>query len=241
MQKEQPGKEKIAYYRLCLSPFIGLVTGVALHLFHLLCVQFGFGQTCFALAGTALLVLISMGVYLKDFMLVSEKLAFFIGEKLEKFGRVPVQDAAPGVYGTIAAIAYSMLYAGGLSVVWKSRQLVLLTLGYIIARTLYSMAFVWFPQAEAQGLWQVRLSETKKRMLRIILSVILALCFCTCIMISPIIGVLEALLCMWVWTYYYYMSKRINGGNTEEMAGYFLALCELMAVLFIGLFGRVLL
>ena len=54
-------------------------------------------------------------------------------------------------------------------------------------------------------------------------------------------GMLEALLCMWVWTYYYYMSKKLFGGVTKESAGYFLTLCELALALFTGMFGSALL
>lgn len=108
----------------------------------------------------------------------------------------------------------------------------------MISRALYGMAFVWFPAAGAEKGEFSNFSPRIKRALRIILSVILALCFCTCVMIEPIMGMLEALLCMWIWTYYYYMSKKVFGGVTKESAGYFLILCELAAVLFVGLFGK---
>ena len=85
------------------------------------------------------------------------------------------------------------------------------------------------------------LSSALRKVLRIILGVILALGFCTCLAIEPIMGMLEALLCMWVWTYYYYMSKKVFGGVTKESAGYFLTLCELALALFVGMFGRALL
>lgn len=237
MQGKKLGKENTVYYGLCLSPLFGMMSGALLYVFNVLCLRLGFGQTCFALVGTVIPVLISAGVYLKDFMLTSERLSLFVREKLHLPVGKDGQDVIPGIYGIIAGISYCMLYAGGLSVIWKDRQLALLGIGFIIARALYSMAFVWFPETDGQGRHSISLSQTKKRTLRIIFSVILALCFCTCMAISPIIGVLEALLSMWVWTYYYYMTRRL-GGNTQEAAGYFLSLCELAIVLFIGFFGR---
>ena len=195
-----------------------------MYAFNMLCLNFGFGQACFALVGTVI-TLLSGGVsHLKDFMKTTDKLC-----------------SSDGSYGVIAGILYCMLYAGGLAVIWKDRQLVLLGIGYMISRTLYSMAYVWFTQAETEKKDSVMLSPIQKRTLRIILSVILTLCFCTCIAVSPIMGVLEALLCMWIWTYYYYLSKRVCGGITRELSGYFLVLCELVVVLFVGMFGRVLL
>lgn len=235
MRKWKLGKEEIKYYRLCAFPLYGAVVGVFMYAFSILCKHLGFGYTCYALIGSVIPHLLRGGGFLKNYMNTSES----VSEVLLRKGKPVKRDGSnAGAYGVTAEVIYFMLYAGGLSVIWKDEQLALLGIGYIISGTLYSMAWVWFPEA-GEGPFSV--TAAKKRTLRVILSIILALCFCTCIAISPIMGMLEALLCMWVWTYYYYMSKRIFGGMTEESTGYFLLLCELAAVLFIGLFGRVLL
>ncbi len=224
MLKRKSGKENNKYYTLCFYPFFGAIIGVLMYAFNMLCLHFGFGQACFALVGTVIPVLLGGVSHLKEFMKTTDKLC-----------------AADDSYGVIAGILYCMLYAGGLVIIWKDRQLVLLGIGYMISRTLYSMAYVWFTEAETEKKDGKALSAIQKQTLRIILSVILTLCFCTCIAVSPIMGVLEALLCMWIWTYYYYLSKRVCGGITRELSGYFLTLCELVVVLFVGMFGRVLL
>lgn len=214
-----------AKYIFCIRILCGVAVGIVMYAFYMLCERLNFGQSCFALAGAAIPVVMSGGIYLSGFMKTSETLA--------------------GTQAVIAAITYYMLYAGGLSAVRKDRQLAFLGIGYMISRTLYGMAFVWFPEAEKEkgkdGRGGAVLSPALRKALRIILSVILALCFCTCVMVEPIMGMLEALLCMWVWTYYYYMSKKLFGGVTKESAGYFLTLCELALALFAGMFGGALL
>ncbi|MCI8358494.1 MAG: adenosylcobinamide-GDP ribazoletransferase [Lachnospiraceae bacterium] len=243
-----------AKYRICFRPFYGAATGIVLCLLNLLCQRFDLGQSCFALIGAAVPVLMSGGIYLSGFMNTSETLAERLSGAAEQKAAGPDRksDAAgtsagagtgrmagyAGTYGVIAAAAFFLLYAGGLSTIRKDSQIVLLGIGYMISRALYGMAFVWFPAAGAEKGEFSNFSPRIKRALRIILSVILALCFCTCVMIEPIMGMLEALLCMWIWTYYYYMSKKVFGGVTKESAGYFLILCELAAVLFVGLFGK---
>lgn len=224
MLNRKSGKDNIIDYTLCFFPFYGCIIGAVMYAFSILCQYFSFGQACFASVGTVIVLLMSGARHLKGFMNTADK-------------HFPDDTFA----GVIAGIFYCMLYAGGLSIIWKDRQLVLLGLGYMISRTLYSMAYVWFPKAESEKKIDTVVSPVQKRALRVILSIILAFCFCTCIAISPIMGVLEALLCMWIWTYYYYMSKRICGGITRELGGYFLTLCELAVVLFVGMFGRVLL
>ena len=224
MLKRKSGKENSKYYMLCFYPFFGAIIGALMYAFNMLCLNFGFGQACFALVGTVIPVLLGGVSHLKEFMKTTDKLC-----------------AADDSYGVIVGILYCMLYAGGLVIIWKDRQLVLLGIGYMISRALYSMAYVWFAEAKTEKKDGKALSAIQKQTLRIILSIILALCFCTCIAVSPIMGVLEALLCMWIWTYYYYLSKRVCGGITRELSGYFLTLCELVVVLFVGMFGRVLL
>lgn len=223
MLNRKSGKDNIIEYTLCFFPFYGTVIGAVMYAFSILCQRFGFGQACFASVGTVIVLLMSGARHLKGFMNTADK-------------RFP--DGASA--GVIAGMFYCMLYAGGLSVIWKDEQLALLGFGYMISRTLYSMAYVWFPEAESEKKMDTVVSPVQKRALRVILSIILAFCFCTCAAISLIMGVLEALLSMWVWTYYYYMSKRLYGGITKESAGYFLSLCELAIVLFVGMVGRIL-
>lgn len=241
-----------AKYMICFRSLYGAVVGIVVCVFQIVCQRFDFGQSCFALIGAAIPILMSGGVYLSGFMNTSEVLADRLSGKAGADTRASGKTdentglsgkaAGVGTQAVIAAMTFYLLYAGGLSVVRKDRQLALLGIGYVISRTLYGMAFLWFPEAKKESEQGksgcIVFSPVLKRTLRIILSVILALCFCTCVMIEPIMGMLEALLCMWVWTYYYYMSKKVFGGVTKESAEYFLALCELAAVLFVGMFGK---
>lgn len=241
-----------AKYLFCLRILYGVAVGAVMCAYYMLCRYFDFGQPCFALAGAAIPIVMSGGIYLSGFMNTSAVLTERLnGKSTEDSGRAaasgkPDSGAEPGHAGThavIAAMTFYLLYAGGLSAVRKDRQIALLAIGYMISRTLHGMAFVWFPGAEEEKgkRGEGNLSPAIRKMLRMILSVILALCFCTCVVIEPIMGMLEALLCMWVWTYYYYMSKKLFGGVTKESAEYFLTLCELALVLFVGMFGRALL
>lgn len=243
-----------AKYIFCIRILCGVAVGIVMCAFYMLCERLNFGQSCFALTGAAIPVMMSGGIYLSGFMKTSETLTGRLFGKADAetskktaSGKADsdVESGHAGTQAVIAAITCYMLYAGGLSAVRKDRQLAFLGIGYMISRTLYGMAFVWFPEAEKEkgkdGRGGAVLSPALRKALRIILSVILALCFCTCVMVEPIMGMLEALLCMWVWTYYYYMSKKLFGGVTKESAGYFLTLCELALALFVGMFGGALL
>lgn len=223
-------------YKLCFMPLVGMAIGFLMYLFSMFCQYFGFGQPCFALMGATLPVILSGGIPFVGFV----KTADVLSTHKTKEKRVEqMKNSHQGVCGTIAVACYFMLYAGGLILIWKERYLFLLGIGYIISRTLSGMAEVWFPIADGEKNSFEKETKQHKQNIRAILVTVLALCFVICIFISPIVGILEALACMWVWTYYYYMSKRKLGGITKEATGYFQSLCELAVVLLVGIIGRI--
>ena len=231
-------KWNLAYnkYSLCFMPLVGLAIGFLMYLFGMFCQYFGFGQPCFALLGAVLPVLLSGSISLVGFARTIDVLSV----KQTKEKRLEqLKNKQIGAFGAIAAISYFMLYAGGLILIWKERHLFLLGIGYIISRTLSGMALVWFPLASKEDNPFEKESKFHKQNVRAMLLTILALCFVVCIMIAPVVGVLEVLACMWVWTYYYYMSKREFGGVTKETTGHFQSLCELAVVLLVGIIGRI--
>ena len=101
------------------------------------------------------------------------------------------------------------------------------------------MSLVWFPTAEEDGLSHILSAAAHKRTVHVVLVTLLALIFISAVLIQPVIGAVMALAAMWVWTYYYYMSKKQFGGVADNITGYFLCLCELSSVLTIGMIGRV--
>lgn len=217
MPKVERNKKNMKY-ALCFVPIIGLIIGALLYGWGDICTNYGFGQVCFALVGTVIPIIITGGIHLTGLMNTADALHS---------------------HGVIAAICFSLLYGAGLILIWKVDQLLLLGLSYIISRTLSGMSPVWFPIAGKEGDSYSLSSMAHKTTVRVVLTMLLAICFISAIMIQPLIGVLMALASMWVWTYYYYMSRKQFGGITEDVTGYFLCLCELSNALIIGFVGRV--
>lgn len=235
MPKVERSKQNMKY-ALCFFPIIGLVIGALLYGWGEICIAYGFGQTCFALVGAVIPVIITGGIHLGSFMETTD--ALHSHEKKERKLEI-LNNPYVGAFAVISGISYFLLYSAGLVLIWKKDQLLLLGLSYMISRTLCGMSIVWFPAAKKEGTVYTLSSMAHKRAVRIVLVTILALCFISAIVINPIIGAVLALLAMWVWTYYYYMSLKQFGGITGDLAGYFLSLCELSSVLVIGGIGRV--
>lgn len=223
-------------YAPCFIPVIGLIIGALLYGWSIACLECGYGQACFALVGAVIPVIVTGGIHLEGVMKTANALHTY--EKKENKLEM-LKDSRTGAFAVITVICFFMLYAAGLTLVWKEDQLLLLGLSYIISRTLYAMGLVWFPTAKKEGTAYSFSSMANKRTVRVVLVTILAIGFISAVMIQPVVGAVMALAAMWVWTYYYYMSRKQFGGITGDLAGYFLCLCELSSILVIGLIGRV--
>lgn len=229
--------QKNMKYVICFFPLVGVVIGVLLYAWSRICIACGFGQVCFALVGAVIPVIVTGGIHVDGFMDTSDALHSY-AEKEKKLEIL--KDPHIGAFSVMAAAGYFMLYAAGLTQVWKKDQLLLLALGFVISRTLSGMSLVWFPGAKKDGLLYQFSSTAHKQTVRVVLVIVLAGCFLSAVFIHPVIGSTMSLAAMWVWTYYYYMSKKQFGGITGDLAGYFLCLCELSGVLIVGSLGRVL-
>ena len=235
MPKVEQNKKNMRY-TLCFMPVIGLVIGVLLYGWSKVCEVCGFGQVCFALVGTVIPLVVRGGMHLEGFMAVGDAMHFHDKGNRKAEDRKNLHD---GYFAVIAAVCFCMLYAAGLTLIWKKEQLMLLGLGYIISETLVGMSIVWFPAARTEGLVNTLAEAAPKRTVRVVIAVILALGFISAVLVQPILGAVVALAAMWVWTYYFYMSKKRFGGVTEDGTGFLLCLCELVSVLVIGMVGRI--
>lgn len=223
-------------YAICFFPIVGLVVGTLLYGWSHACTAYGFGQVCFALVGAVIPIIITGGIHLKGLMGTADALSSH--EKKEKKQEI-LKSPHVGAFAAIAAMCFFLLYIAGLTLIWKEDQLLLLGLSYMISRTLSGMSIVWFPTVEKEGTLYTLSSAAHRSTVRVMLVMLLALEFIGAVMIQPLIGAVMALAAMWVWTYYYYMSKNRFGGITGSAEGYFLCLCELSSVLVIGFMGRV--
>lgn len=229
--------QKNMKYSLCFFPFIGVIIGILMYGWSRACLALGFGQVCFALVGAVIPVLVTGGIHVDGFMDTADALASY-ADKDKKLDIL--KDAHIGAFSVIMAVCYFFLYAAGLTQIWKKDQLLLLGLSFVISRALSGMSLVWFRGAKKEGTLYTFSATAHRQTVRVVLVAVLAGSFIGALLISPVIGAVTALAAMWVWTYYYYMSKNKFGGITGDLAGYFLCLCELSGVLVIGLLGRVL-
>ena len=61
-------EEKDMRYMLCFFPWVGIVIGVCIYLWNMICVRLGIGNLCRTLIGAAIPLLITGGFHVDGFM-----------------------------------------------------------------------------------------------------------------------------------------------------------------------------
>jgi adenosylcobinamide-GDP ribazoletransferase len=225
-------KQENMKYSICFFPVVGVVCGALLYAWSIICMSCGFGQVCFALVGAVLPVLVTGGIHVDGFMDTADALHSY-AEREKKLEIL--KDPHIGAFSVIALVCYFLLCVAGLTQVSQAEQVELLAVSFVLSRTLSGLSLVWFPAAKKDGLLYSFASTAHRRIVRVVLGVLFALCVLLAAWIQPVTGSLMALAAVGVWVYYYAMSKRQFGGITGDLAGYFLCLCELVCVLVVGL------
>lgn len=214
--------EKGMRYSMCFFPLVGLViAGAGIGIFYglnALC----FGQAFVAVALTLLPILLNGGIHMDGFLdTVDAKRSYRSKEeKLEI-----LKDPHAGAFAIIYCGVYLLLTFGVFTEV-KESLILTVVCGYVFSRILSGLSVVTFPKAKKEGSLATFADAAKKRV-KGILFLELALCAGVTIWISPVLGsacIVSGLLVFW---YYYQMSKKLFGGITGDLAGYFLQLCEI--------------
>lgn len=226
-------KEQSMKYALCFFPFIGVVIG-CLELFFLwLSDKMKCGilfQSCVA---AVISILITGGIHIDGYMDTMDALHSYQNKerKLEI-----LKDSHIGAFAGIMLIVYYILYIGALSELNGREEYFLFGIGFIISRTLSGLALVFFPAAKKTGTLYSFASMAHKRTVRMVLIFWLLLIIGFAIQVDWIrgMGLIGGNLILFF--YYKWKSQKEFGGITGDLAGWFLALSELVTAVILVFF-----
>lgn len=224
-------KENKAYV-MCFFPWVGAVIGaLTLGVYSLKewMHQAGFGFPDFFF--TALLVLIPVwvtgGIHLDGYLDTQDALHSYQSRerKLEI-----LKDPHTGAFAVIAGICYFVLDLGIYSGL-TAESVRVIAAGFVLSRALSGLSVVCFPQARKKGMAADFSDGAKKKGSRLVLVLYVIMAAGVMIFAGGVPGVAAVLAAGGVFLYYVRMTRRIFGGMTGDLAGYFLQLCEIwMAV-----------
>lgn len=225
--------EKGMRFSMCFFPFVGAVTGAFSVLLYMGMSALSFGKTATAAALTVLPVLINGGIHMDGFLdTVDARRSYKPRE--EKLAIL--KDPHAGAFAIIYGCVYFLITFGLFTEVTKT-ELIVLAVGYFYSRNLSALSVVTFPKAKKDGSVAAFADAAQKRV-RLILMLELLVCGAVFLWINPLYGGVCILAGAVVFGYYYGMSKKVFGGITGDLAGYFLQLCELCMLLGVTAAGK---
>ena len=221
--KVERNKENTKYI-LIFIPLIGALIGFVLAqwavVYPYLCSYMIFP----AVVGAVLPSMLSAGSHLDGFFRTIDALCSH--QPLEKKLQI-LEDSHGGYFAIIVCVWYFMLAIG----VWSEMHIdgwFILAFGFVISRALYGFSILVLRHAK-ESKCSIYVPEGKLRILESVIMVAYVL-VCACFMISldPLAGIYSVLGALVAFLISMFIAYRHFGGVTEDTAGFFVQICEVL-------------
>ena len=216
--------EKNMKYAMCFFPVVGAAAGgLQLLIGYLLLKYTSCGNLFFAIAMALIPVIVSGGIHLDGFADTVDALSSY-GDREKKLEIL--KDPNTGAFAVIGLCVYFLADTA----LWSEVTVELLPViacTYMFSRSLSGISVVSFRAAKNSGLLRTFQDGAQKKRVRVVLIVWACVCGGIMLYLSWKTAVLVILAALFVFLYYYRMSRKQFGGITGDLAGYFLQVCEL--------------
>lgn len=216
-------KDEDMKYMLCFFPWIGIVIGLCVYLWRMICDKLEVGTLCYALIGTAIPLILTGGFHVDGFM---DTMDAFHSYKTKEEKLEILKDPHIGAFSVIMTVMYYMIYIGAYSQIETTRAYVIFCLGFYISRILSGIGVVNFNSAKSDGMLFEFASTAHERVVKICLYLQLAICCVLMAITDMSVGVMVIGTACGSFIYYGVKSKKELGGITGDTAGYFVTICE---------------
>lgn len=223
-------------YTMCFFPLIGVVIGAAMVLWGRLSAFLRAGILLRTAGFVLVPLLITGGIHLDGLLDTADALSSY--QPRERKLEI-LKDSHAGAFAVIVACCYFLAAAG----IWSEiteEELLVLTGGYVLSRSLSGLSVAAFPCAKTSGTVAMFSDAAQKRRVELCLCVFGAASGVYMCLLDGKLGGAAVLGALFVFIYYYRMSKKEFGGITGDLAGFFLQICELVMAVFVYLAGRLL-
>ena len=121
-------KEEDMKHVLCFFPWIGIVIGLCLYFWRLLCDRFGIRNLCYVFIGTAIPLLLTGGFHVDGFMDTMD--AFHSYQPKERKLEI-LKDSHIGAFAVIMLAVYGLIYMGAFSEITDKHILQVVCAGFV--------------------------------------------------------------------------------------------------------------
>lgn len=223
-------------YLLVAFPFVGMVIGLLLWGWLLLCNAFEFGTILFAAGLTFIPVAITGGIHLDGFCDTVDALSSHASPDKK---REILKDPHTGAFAVIYVCAYLLAYFALCTEMPREAHTVwFIGIVHMMIRTTVGFGVLHFPAVNPQGLFYTISSFSHKTGTTIGICCIFALCAAVLTLIGGLTGIVVTIITVICSIYVYFMSKKQFGGMSGDLSGYWLQLTELVALTALVFIGK---
>lgn len=225
--------EKTMRYAFCYFPLVGAVIGLCEYLAFILLDMAGVGIMLKSCVAAVLPVIISGGIHIDGFMDTSDAL----GSHADREKKLEImKDPHIGAFAVIALAVYMMLYVGLFSEMRRS-ELFVYACGFFMSRALSGFFLMAWPKAKKDGLAVMWSSMTDKTAAYILFAEYI-ICSLIMIVFGGNAGMTAFILTLCASAVHYFICKKVFGGISGDIAGFFLQITEFTVLLGCVIGGR---
>lgn len=216
-------------WALCFFPFIGALIGALEWIWRGECRTHGVSAIFYAVTAALIPLAISGGIHLDGLCDACDALCSF-GDRDKRLAIL--KDAHIGAFGAIWLIAFIMTETACFAQIYETPQFIhYASAGFVLARTLGGVKIVLTPCAKDSGLAHIFAENSDKKTVLASLAFEAAL---TLFFLCKLSGIVTTAAYATLLTVWYMLHERvcrkIFGGITGDLAGFFICVSELIAL-----------
>lgn len=211
-------------YSMCFVPLVGFVIGITLIFWHWIYVKLSFNDIFYGCTASLIPLMITGGIHMDGYIDVMDALSSY-GEKEKKLEIL--KDPHVGAFAVIWAAAYMIAMAGIFSQAVTEKEIVLISLGFVLSRAVACLLAMLFQNARKDGTLYTFTKSQAKRTVSTVLVLFIAGAGCACFMVDYVVGFLISCVFAVLIAWFYRMVRRDFGGMTGDMAGFLIQVSEL--------------
>lgn len=226
-------KEEDMKYAMCFFPAIGMVIGTVFYGMFLLLSWLLPGSFLAAGILLAIPIFITGGIHMDGFMDTCDARASY-GDREKKLAIL--KDTHTGAFAVIFGALYLILYTAACMELDRETA-VLVSIGFVISRSLSGLSTVTFPEARKHGMLADFMKDARKKTVAVCMLVIFFLTAFLELLFGGICGGVVVITTVLIFLWYRHMAVQEFGGVTGDLAGFFLQICEL-GILLAAVIGK---
>lgn len=219
-------------YAICFFPLIGAVIGALEYLWLYLAGLLALPALLRGAVAAAIPLLATGGIHADGFCDTADALSSH--QSRERMLEI-LKDSNCGAFAVIFFGLWLMLWLAGWCVLDRSETVLCAALSLVISRALSGLALNHWPHARKQGMLRTVADAGSRGAITASMTVYLVLACAGLLLVSPLRGGAVIAVCAACFLWYRLMSMKRFDGVTGDLAGCFVTVTELAAVLVLAL------